>query len=108
MTERVFLTRLESSVQREILTYLRSRPDVYVVRVQANGGGNKGVSDCILCYRGRFIALEFKRDLNGAYGVTKPQEIRGRQVESSGGIWRAVDSLSDVEDILTDLDWEEG
>lgn len=99
-------TRTEGAVQGEILGWLRQQPDVFALRIQANGAGNKGVSDCILCYRGRFVALEFKRDLNGTYGVTKPQEIRGRKIKKAGGLWYAVDSLEQVKGILGQIGTE--
>lgn len=89
-------TKLESSVQKQILDWLRSQDDIFVLRINANGLGNKGVSDCICCVCGEFVAIEFKRDINGTYGVTKPQEIRGRQIRKAGGLWFATDSLEDV------------
>lgn len=91
-------TRLESSVQKEILDWLRAQDDIFVLRINANGLGNKGISDCICCICGFFVAIEFKRDIDGAYGVTKPQEIRGRQIQKANGIWFATDSLDDVKE----------
>lgn len=93
-------TPLEQNLQKEVLEYLRSRKDVYVVRIQANGSGNKGQPDIIVCHYGQFIGIELKRDIDGAYQVTKPQEIRGRQINAAGGIWKAVDSIADVEQVL--------
>lgn len=99
-----YSTRREGRVQAEVLRYLRQLPDAFVLRVQANGAGNKGVPDCVLCYRGLFIGIEFKRDLDGAYKVTKPQEIRGRQIQTAGGRWYAVDNLDSVKEILRGID----
>lgn len=98
------LAKTESDgVQKEVMSWLRKQPDVFVLRVNANGLGNKGVSDCILCYKGLFIALEFKRDLTGSYGVTEPQKIRGRQIKRAGGQWFAVDNIEQVKEILAQI-----
>lgn len=95
-------TKRENVVQGTIMTWLRARKDIFVLRVQADGSGNKGVSDCVLCHCGQFIGIEFKRDLHGSYGVTKAQEIRGRQIKHAGGQWYAVDSLAEVKDIIAE------
>jgi hypothetical protein len=50
---------LESKIQQSIVEYLGEIPRCKVTRVSLSTEG--GVSDLLVCYRGRFIALEVKR-----------------------------------------------
>ena len=50
---------LESQVQSQIIKYLNKLPECKVTRIILSNEG--GVSDLLVCYKGKFIALEIKR-----------------------------------------------
>lgn len=93
------MSRVESSIQHDILAYLRGCDSTYALNVGGNASMAKGTPDIIGCVRGRWIALEVKRP-DGSYGLTIPQAIRIKQIRAAGGIAEVVTSVSDVTDIL--------
>lgn len=94
------LTQVESDIKPDILAYLNGQDETYAVKFPGSASGAKGTPDVLVCHRGRFIALEIKRP-DGSYGVTKPQEIRMRQIRQAGGTAEAVASVSDVIALLS-------
>jgi len=97
------MPRLESTIQSVIVQYLRGRDDTYVVNVGGGASTARGTSDLLVCYKGRFVALEVKRP-DGSYGLTKPQAMRQEQIRRVDGIAEVVTSLADVTTLLASLD----
>lgn len=93
---------VESSIQSRIVRYLRGLDRTYVLNIGGGASTAKGTSDLIICYRGRFIALEVKRP-DGSYGLTKPQAIRLKSIGNAGGVGAVVTSVEDVATLLTQL-----
>lgn len=93
----------ERDLQRAIIEYLRGRSNAYVLNVGGGASTAKGTPDLIVCYRGLFVALEVKKP-QGSYGETKPQAIRRRQIEKSGGISKVVTSIEEVRAVLDEID----
>lgn len=101
----------ETDVQRTLLDYLRLRRAA-VVRVNSGatkaGGrfirfnGTPGCSDILACYRGRFLALEVKRD--GGSKATPEQEAFLAAVRAAGGVGAVVRSVADVDAVLAAID----
>lgn len=91
----------EHDLQSKILKLIEYRGG-YALNQPANSVLARGTSDVIACYRGRFLALEVKKDINGAYGLTGAQKIRLRQVGIAGGVAKAIDKL---ESVVAILDW---
>lgn len=83
---------------------MKKNPNTVVYNMVGGATTNKGCPDLLVCYRGWFIGIEVKADLDGQYRVTKPQEIRGRQIRQAGGYWLAVESLEEVKGFLESLD----
>ena len=92
----------EQAVQDAVEDYLRSK-GCYFYRAMGNAMAAKGTPDLLCCIDGRFVAMELKREHNGAYGVTKPQEIRMRQIRKAGGLAYAVASVDDAAIIYRSL-----
>ena len=92
----------ESYVQYGIVNYLESK-GCYVYRAMGNAMAAKGTPDLLCCINGKFVAMEVKREHNGDYGVTKPQEIRMRQIRKAGGFAYAVASVDDAAIIYRSL-----
>ena len=60
-------------------------------------GAQKGVSDLLGCYQGRFMALEVKT----AAGKASPEQIKFiEDVNKNGGIAGVVRSIDDVVELL--------
>ena len=79
-----------------------------VIRVNSGGsiskrGGHialaeKGTSDTIMCYQGKFIAVEYKD--KGKYPTDEQREF-GRMVNRAGGIFLVID---DPDKLMHELD----
>lgn len=95
----------EHDLQSKILKLIEYRGG-YALNQPASAVLARGTSDVIACYRGRFLALEVKKDLNGTYGLTGAQKIRLKQVGTAGGVARSVDRLETVAAILDWLDYQ--
>lgn len=88
---------LESALQRKIIKYLESR-GAYVARVIS--AGKAGTADLLVCYRGRFIAVEVKTEK----GIVSPlQEHHQGLVIKAGGISIIARSVEDVKLLLDKL-----
>ena len=82
-------------IQRKILKYLRQRPDVWGIKtIQCN---ERGVPDLLLCYNGKFIALEVKSDTGRASNI---QQAQMQRIRKAGGTAEIVRSVEDVKEIL--------
>jgi len=87
---------LESEVQAEILEWLRAQPDLVVIKVIV--ATTNGVADILVCYKGRFIAIEVKRDVN-----REPDPLQVEFLNSiieAGGQAIVTSLLSDVRLVL--------
>jgi len=100
----------EKITQKSILEYIKSRGGV---AVKINNGGirkpdgkfipprQKGVSDILACYKGKFIAIEVK-DIG-----KKPSDNQVAfldQVINAEGLAICADNLAVVEDLLNEID----
>lgn len=67
----------ETKIKKEITAYLKSLgPKCWFAPYVQNGMGKAGVPDLLVCYRGRFIALEVKTFAN------KPTAWQAREIEA--------------------------
>lgn len=85
-------------------------------RVRARGGWagkihggiySSGIPDLLICFLGRFIALEVKTPENKK-GATKLQEAQLRQIRRAGGFAYVVRSVRDVDRILDHVERLDG
>ena len=101
----------ESAVQKSILRYLTLR-GALPVRVNSGAAkaddrfvrfnGSPGCSDILACYRGRFLALEVKRD-----GKGKPTDLQSSfigEVVRAGGVALVVWEVGQVARLLDEID----
>jgi len=89
-------TELESEVQGRILDFLRDQDKLVVIKVIV--ATTNGIADILVCYKGRFIAIEVKRDQN-----TKPDPLQVEflnTVIEAGGQAIVTSSIEDVQLIL--------
>lgn len=94
----------ESGVVDRIIRHLAVRG---AWNVKTTGVGKAGCPDILACYSGYFIAIEVKREHDGAYGVTKKQQHELEQIARAGGGWIVAASVSDVSLLLDDIDTRE-
>jgi hypothetical protein len=96
MHETFVTTELESEVQAKILNFLRAQNNLVVIKVIV--ATTNGTADILVCYRGRFIAIEVKRDIN-----SKPDPLQVEflnDVINAGGQAIVTSSVKDVQLIL--------
>lgn len=103
----------ERDVQAAVLAYLALRR---ALAVRTNSGAVKvggrfvrfnsavGCSDILAVYRGRFLALEVKRD--GKSQATDHQAAFLEAVRAAGGVGQVVAGVEDVRAILDRIDAE--
>jgi len=93
----IFVTsELESEVQARILEFLRAQENLVVIKVIV--ATTNGIADILVCYQGRFIAIEVKRDK-----YTKPDPLQVEflnDVIEAGGQAIVTDNINDVKLIL--------
>ena len=81
---------LEKQIQTKIIKYLESINSVVIKTINTN---KAGVSDLIVCYKGKFIAIEIKAK-NGK--VSKLQEVFIKKIINAGGYGFVAYSIDDV------------
>ena len=90
-----------------VATRVNSGSAIYkdgVGRVNVIRGAERGTSDILACYRGRYLAIEVK------YGRGKPSPAQldfGRTVRDAGGLFMVTYDLDAVARLLDEVDMEE-
>jgi len=98
----------EGAVKNWVKTrILKQYPTAYIYITHQGPYGKRGVADLVCCIQGLFVAVEVKT-IKGK--LTALQELEGRRVEKSGGIWVAIygrnedamiDLFDNIEDVLS-------
>lgn len=83
---------LESTLQRRAISLLRQQ-GAYVFKVVGSPMQQRGTPDLLVCYKGRFIALEIK--VPGAK-LDKLQEYEMAKIREAGGAAARVESIEEV------------
>lgn len=97
----------ETKVKHDIVEYLDSLgPDRcwHVWYSNYGGYGKKGVPDRLVCYRGRFIALEVKADATKKPTAWQAREIAA--IRKAGGKSIVVHSVAQVQLLIEMVDDE--
>lgn len=87
----------EADVKKEIVAYLKSVGAWYDNPVRT-GYGRRGVPDIVVCYRGRFLAIEVKRD-----ATKKPTAWQQREfvaIHEAGGFAATVWCVEQVKSLI--------
>lgn len=90
----------EKHVENGIRKYLLSI-GAWDVKIFANEMQGAGYPDLLVCYRGRFIALECKAP---AGKVAKIQEATLNKIRRAGGVCAKPRSVQDVKDLIKAID----
>ena len=86
----------ESALQRQIIAYLRGR-GAYVFKVVGSPLQQRGTPDLLVCWWGKFIAIEIKVPGEDA---TPMQNHEIHKIREAGGCGVVVKSVGDVEVLL--------
>ncbi len=86
----------EKKLQSQIIKYLQSK-GAYVVKVVV---ASHSTLDLIVCYKGKFIAIEVKGDSK----VSQLQLYNITQIQKAGGIAIVATELSQVVELLQVID----
>ena len=90
----------ETKVQREIMKYLRDKK-ILVWRISDNTNMS-GFPDLLVCYKGRFVALEVKVDAEYSKPTLQQEKVINDINTIGHGVARVVKSVEDVERILNE------
>lgn len=94
---------LEKDLGKQIDKYLKSVGEVFSFHPHGGGVQRKGLPDRLLCYKGRFVGLEIK--LPGRENtLTRLQSVTLQKIRDAGGVGEMVTSVSQVRDILREME----
>ena len=89
----------EKTIENKIKTYLRSK-GAYCVKYHGNQFSQVGVADLLVCYKGKFLAIEIKNET----GKTSPlQDVNIELVKKAGGISFVARSVEDVRQVIDNI-----
>jgi hypothetical protein len=83
----------EKDITRSIREYLRLQRGVWYLKVMGGLGQRPGVPDLLLCYRGRFIGIEIKKE---GGRLSNNQERERDAITAAGGLWIRAQNTADV------------
>lgn len=95
----------ESQLIQNIRKYLATLPECFFWKEHGGQYGTAGIPDIIVCYKGRFIALEAKVDKNQP---TRLQAATIEQIKRAGGKAAVVRSVEDVKAVLSGKEENDG
>lgn len=87
----------EAQLIQNIRKYLATLPECFYWKEHGGQYGTAGIPDIIVCYKGRFIALEAKVGRNQP---TRLQAATIVQIRHAGGIAAVVRSVDEVKEIM--------
>lgn len=87
---------LERDLTTKIMKALRAR-GAYVVKIWGGGMQTAGIPDLLVCYGGRFVALEVKVGKNA---TSRLQELELKKIHNAGGVARVIRSVGEAIDAI--------
>lgn len=102
------MQKAETKFKKKVQDYLKTIPNLWQLKVYGNAVQSGGIPDILICYKGRFIALELKDpDEKNTYGATRRQKAHITRINKCGGIGCVVDSLDQVKEIINKISREQ-
>jgi len=94
----------EAKVKKQVVAIIKKFPTAYYFFPATGGYGRSGVPDIIICYCGKFLAIECKA---GTRKPTPMQEHEMKCIRLAGGEAIVVneDNLNDVEERMKACGW---
>ena len=91
----------EQTIINQIKAYLVGVPNLFFWKTHGGQFGTAGIPDIIICYRGKFIALEVKAP---GREPTALQKLVLNRITDAGGIATVVRSVTEVRAIVGGAD----
>lgn len=91
----------EAALIQKIRKYLATVPACFFWKEHGGMYGTAGIPDVIVCYKGRFIALEAKV---GSNKPTKLQAATIEQIKAAGGKAAVVYNVEDVKTVIEETE----
>lgn len=98
------MTTPEAALKTKLREYLTAR-GAFWSTVQGGAFAKPGDPDIVVCYKGRYVAVEAKAPKGRQSSI---QRIRQKQIEDAGGIYVLARTIEDVSEVLDRLDGEIG
>jgi len=94
-------SKLEGELQKECLRWVKSLPEVWVLKVVGSAVQASGVPDILMCVNGHFVAVELKRP-EGKGRVSDIQKAQIERIQRAGGTAVVVDSFEKFKEVVND------
>lgn len=91
----------EKTIENRIKKYLKDRK-IYHFKNHGNIYTEKGRPDIVGCYRGRFFAIEVKREKGGV--ISEAQKVHETKIKNNDGYFTYANSLDNVLFLLSTID----
>ena len=91
------MARLESAITKDICNYLKTLDKCFFWKEHGGMYGTAGIPDIIICYKGRFVALEVKRP---GGKLTRLQAKAIKDIRAAEGGAYIVTSIEEVKEIM--------
>jgi len=92
-------SKLEGDLQKECLRWVKSLPEVWVLKVVGSATQASGVPDILMCVNGHFVAVELKRP-DGKGRVSDIQKAQIERIQRAGGVAVVVDSFEKFKEVV--------
>ena len=91
----------EKAIEKRIKEYLKTKNDLFYWKEHGGMYTTAGIPDLIVCYKGRFIALEVKTPIGKP---TVLQNVAIRKINEAGGIAAIVRSVEDAKVVIESVE----
>jgi Holliday junction resolvase len=96
------MSNQETTIQKKMQELVEDRGG-WVVKFHGSPFTKKGTPDLLICYRGRFIAIEAKVP-GKEDNTTKLQDYQIEQIREAGGFAFIMSSEDDLKELLDSID----
>lgn len=95
---------LESNFVSKLEKYIKTtfQDEAWFLKVGGNASQRSGIPDILVCIRGKFIAIELKRE-DGSGVPSKQQIIECKKINRAGGISIISNSFEEVKNLLNTI-----
>ena len=92
---------LEQNLDDKLVKFVRTtfRKEAWFLKVAGSAAQRSGVPDYIICIKGKFVAIETKRE-DGSGRASGQQKIECRRIQQAGGIAIISDDFKEIKKLL--------
>lgn len=95
---------LESNLVNKVKDYIRTtyRRDAWFFKVAGSAAQRSGIPDILCCIKGKFIALELKRE-DGSGRPSEQQRIEVHKIRNAGGYAIVSNNLDEIKNFISGI-----